>query len=88
MSKRQPAQSTHPATVSRDELTRILGEIDDAKAIEILALKPTLAEIEEAAIWATGNGDVLGKAGRPLTGIAAEIFEILTADEEEPPPVR
>jgi hypothetical protein len=66
-----------------------VGEIDDAKVIDILVLKPTMADVEEAAIWATGDGDVLAKAGRPLTGISAEIFEILTADEEEePPPTR
>ncbi|MEX0751807.1 MAG: hypothetical protein WD073_02650 [Xanthobacteraceae bacterium] len=75
--------------ITHDDLKAILGDMDDAKIIQILALKPTLSDLEEAAIWATGNGDVLGKAGRPLTGRAADILEILTADaEEEPPPVR
>ena len=35
------------ATASHDDLTRILGEVDDAKIVEILALKPTLQEVEE-----------------------------------------
>jgi hypothetical protein len=65
-----------------------LGDIDEA-IIAILALKPSLAELEQAAVWATGDGDVLGKTGHPLTAIAAQIVDILTADEEEePPPVR
>jgi hypothetical protein len=88
MFKQQSVPSAHQATISRDDLTRVVGEIEDAKVIDILALKPTMADVEEAAIWAIGDGDVLAKAGRPLIGISAEIFEILTADEEEPPPTR
>jgi hypothetical protein len=74
---------------THEDLRRILGHIDDRKAIEILALHPKVLEVEEAAVWAAGDGDVLAKGGRPLTGVAAEIFEMLTADEdeEEPPPV-
>jgi hypothetical protein len=74
--------------VSAEQLRSILGDIDDAKFIEILEMRPTLAEVEQAAIWATGDGDILAKEGRPLSGKAAQIVEILTADEEEPPPVR
>ena len=69
----------------RDDLKRILGELDDSKVVEILALKPTLPELEEAAMWAAGNGDVLAKSGRPLGRVAAMIVDIMTADEEEEP---
>jgi hypothetical protein len=69
-----------PATGS--EIHAILGDLDDDKVLEILKLSPTAAEIEEAAIWSAGSGDVLGKEGRPLTGMAVEVFEILTRDEQ------
>lgn len=89
MAKQNPNPDSRVATLGRDDLIRILGPIDDAKAAEILALKPTLAEVEQAAIWAAGNGDVLAKQGHPLTGIVADIFDALTAgEEEEPPPPR
>ena len=88
MPEKLPVSGSHSAAVSRSDLKDIVGDIDDDKIIAILAMQPTLADLEEAAIWATGDGDVLAKAGRPLTGIAAEVFEILTADEEEPPPMR
>ena len=78
-----PMAATRLATVGRDDLTRIFGEIDDIKITEILALKPTLQELEEAAVWATGNGDVLGKSGHPLSAVVAAIVDILTADEDE-----
>ena len=71
-------------TVSQDDLQRVLGDIEDSKIIEILALKPTVPELEEAAIWAAGDGDVLAKDGHPLTGVVAQIVEILAAEGEEP----
>lgn len=87
MSKQSP--KPHSTKISADQLKAIVGDIEDAKVIEILELSPSIAELEEAAVWATGNGDVLAKGGRPLSGTAAAIVEILTADEEEePPPVR
>jgi hypothetical protein len=74
MSRRIPA--------SGSELHAILGDLDDDKVLEILKLSPTAAELEEAAIWSAGSGDVLGKEGRPLTGIAAQVYEIITRDDQ------
>ena len=70
----------------RDDLLRLLGDIDERKVLEILALRPTIAEVEQAGIWVSGDGDVLAKAGHPLTGITAQIVEVLSSDEEEEPP--
>ena len=80
----QPIAGGQPATAGHDDLTRILGEVDDAKIVEILALKPTLQALEEAALWVTGDGDVLAKDGHPLGGIVAAIVDIMISDEEEP----
>jgi hypothetical protein len=74
--------------ISKDALRAIVGDLDDAKIVEILNLQPTLAELEEAAVWASGDGDVLGKQGRPMTETVSALVDILTADEEEPPPIR
>jgi hypothetical protein len=84
MSERQ-LEASRLATVSRADLKRFFGEIDDAKIVEILALKPTLPELEQAAMWIAGNGDVLARSGRPLTGAPAAIVALMTADEEEEP---
>jgi hypothetical protein len=80
----QPIAGGQPATASHDDLARILGEVDDAKIVEILALKPTLQELEEAAVWVTGDGDILAKYGHPLGGVVAAIVDIMISDEEEP----
>jgi hypothetical protein len=88
MSKQPSRSNADPASSRRDDLRRILGDVDDAKIIEILALGPSLTELEEAAMWAAGDGDFLAKSGRPLAGVVAQVVDILTADEEEPPPMR
>jgi hypothetical protein len=81
-------QPSRGNSISRDELIRVVGDVDESTLLAILALRPTIAEVEEAAAWTTGSGDVVDRAGHPLTGVIAQIFDILTADEEEPPPIR
>jgi hypothetical protein len=78
-----PATSAVAAAATHDELKHVLGDIEDAKTLEILALRPTVAELEEAMLWAEGEGESLGKEGRPLTGIAAQVYDILIRDELE-----
>ena len=70
------------------DLHQIRGDMDDSTAVDILALHPSVAQLEEARVWLNGGGDVLGKEHRPLDGVVAKIFDMLTADEEEPPPTR
>jgi hypothetical protein len=65
-----------------DDIRRILGDLDDAKVLDIVALRPTIQELEEASMWLAGDEDIFG-AGQPLKGAAGEIAAILTADEEE-----
>ncbi len=61
------------------ELRRLIGDMDDTKLSAILALEPTVADIEEAIAWTEGSADTLGNGPWPLTGKVAEIFEILVA---------
>jgi hypothetical protein len=73
----------HEATGS--DVHQILGDMDDSTAVVILALRPTVAQLEEARAWLNGTGEVLGKEHRPLDGVVAEIFDMLKVEEEEPP---
>ena len=63
-----------------------LGDVDDSTAVAVLALYPSVAQLEEARVWLNGGGDVLGKEHRPLDGVVAEIFDMLRVEEDEPPP--
>ena len=76
-----------PAT--RADFHRILGSLEDPKIIDILKLNPTVEDLEQAAVCAAGDHDVLAKDGHQASNVAVRVAEIITADEEddEPPPV-
>jgi hypothetical protein len=80
------ALSTQDPHATREDIHAILGDVDERVALEILALQPTVAQIEEAAVWARGEGDTLAREGRPLEMTVAAIVDLLVADEQEPEP--
>jgi hypothetical protein len=80
------SKAAERVAATRDDLLRLVGDVDEHKLLDILALHPTVAEIEEVTLWASGDGDVLAKGGHPLSGVAAQILDILNVDEEEEPP--
>ncbi len=59
-----------------------LGALDEAKLLDIVALRPSILDVEEASLWLAGDSDIFG-AGQPLKPVAGEIVAVLTADEEE-----
>jgi hypothetical protein len=73
------------AATARD-VRRLLGELDAAKIADILALRPSLAELEQTAAWVAGEGDVPAQEGHPLTGKAAAIYDITEAAEDDSDP--
>jgi hypothetical protein len=70
---------------STSDIRAILGALNESDLLEIAALRPTLRDIEEAATWLSGDRDIFG-AGEPLTGVAADIVAVLTADDEDEAP--
>jgi hypothetical protein len=66
-------------TVTRDMVLRILGEWDEAKLTAILALKPTAAELQEAAIWLRGDANGIAR-DRVLSDKAAAIVWVLAPE--------
>jgi hypothetical protein len=83
MAQKSGAQSDVAA--SADDVRRILGELDETKLLDILALRPTVLDVENASMELSGDRDVFG-AGEPLKGVPGDIVEILTVDEEEKAP--
>ena len=74
------------AVATDADITSILGNLDADKLLAILSLHPTVAEVEEASIWLSGDADVFD-ADEPVKGNASHIITILTAEEEEEPGV-
>jgi hypothetical protein len=62
-----------------DDIRRLLGTED---VMEILALFPSVTELEEAQAWLEGQGDILARRGRPQTPKIAAILDIVEPDEE------
>ncbi len=85
MPKSQIVIEKDPAIATHVDVKGILGNIDTAKMMAILELRPTIADIEAASMWLAGDLDIFG-AGEPVKDVASEVVTILTAEEEEEPP--
>jgi len=88
MSKKPARPDPIHRPASREDFHRILGELDDPRVIEVLALNPSVQDLEEAAICMAGDHDVLAKSGHHVSHAASRVIEILTAADEEEPPRR
>jgi flagellar motor component MotA len=64
------------------DIRRLFRDIDDHAVAAILALKPTVAQLEEAAARTAGAGEFFADV-RPATGIVAEIIELVGMEEDE-----
>lgn len=75
-----PAASAGLASYA--DIKSILGALDEAVLLEITSLRPTIRDVEEAAVWLSGDRDIFG-ADEPAKGKVAEIVAVLTAGEDE-----
>jgi hypothetical protein len=71
------------AELSHDDVAAMVGTADDATIAAILAIGPTAEDLTEALAWVEGKDDVMGEMERPLTGKVAQIYDILTADQDD-----
>lgn len=63
------------------EIASLVGGEDATLHTAILATGATYAEIEQALMRAAGADEALGESSHPLEGPAAQVYELLTADE-------
>lgn len=71
------------ARLTRDEVVEIIGQVNDAKAAEIILTGATRAELMEAFTWLSEQGDLSAEVQRAPSGVVGRLCEILTADEPE-----
>ena len=77
----KPGSKDVPLPLAAD-IRRLAGPLDDDVVKDILRIGASLEELEIAARYARGEGDLVDRAGHPLSGRAAQIYEILNAVEE------
>jgi hypothetical protein len=82
MQKTGTADAARHGLATSEDVARILGDLDPTKMLPIIALQPTILDVEEASMWLAGDADVFGP-GLPLQGVPGQIVTILTADEED-----
>lgn len=80
--KTDPEEEPRHGLATSADVTRILGHLDPGKMLPIIALRPTILEVEEASMWLSGDRDVFGP-GLPLQGNSGQIVSILTADDDD-----
>lgn len=73
---------TAPRLTSHD-VRRVCGDIPEWKIEDIIATGASLAELEEGALWASGDNETTPTRHLPPHGAAAAVFDILTVDEDE-----
>lgn len=64
---------------TRDEITRLVGEVDEMTISEILATDASPTEIEQAARWAAGEA-VVRPERHELSGRAEAVYDLLMGD--------
>jgi hypothetical protein len=73
------------AVATHDDIKGILGELDPATMLAIMALQPTVTDLEQVSQWLEGDADIF-EPGPPLKSVASDILTILTESEDEEPP--
>jgi hypothetical protein len=73
--------------ITRDDVIKTVGDIDDTVIAELIGTGATVEELAEAQAW-LDNDEALMNAGRPLpNGRVGELVEILSdleaSDEDE-----
>lgn len=69
--------------VTRDDVTKAVGRIDDVTVAEIIGTGATVDELAEAQAW-IANDEPLMNAGKPLpNGRVGELIEILSELEPD-----
>jgi hypothetical protein len=68
--------------VTHDDILHLCGELPAWKIAKILTSEATYEDLKTAMTWAGGQDDVIGPAEHPLTGRAAYLYEVITADED------
>ena len=71
-------------SLTPQDVRDIVGDLDDAKIAAILATGANAEQLEKAMAWASGESDVMGDLERPLTGVVAQLYDVLMTGEEFP----
>ncbi len=71
-----------PEKLTHEQITGVVGDIDDMRAAEIIATGATIEELEEAVAWAARESDVMGDLRLRGSPVVGKVYDLLTAEEK------
>lgn len=83
MARRRPPKSNAPSKPTGTDIRRVLGLLDDSQVCRVLDTGADMEQLQQAG--AALNGELPPHIGRPLTGPAARIYDMLSAEEDDDP---
>ena len=78
--RRKGDSKTLPITSSA-EVRHLVGPVTDATVLAILKCDPSVEDLEVAATYVRGEGNKVDRAGHPMAGKVAQLYDILSSDE-------
>jgi hypothetical protein len=76
------SQAEGPHFATSEDVKRLFRHLDDHTVAAVLALHPTIAQLEEAETRTAGAQDIFADL-RPAEGVVAEIIELAGMEEDE-----
>lgn len=71
--------SAQQTVVTADDVQRILGGLDALTLVEVMAMRPSIADLEQASAWLGGQWHLFSPT-RPLRPVAGQIVNLLTVE--------
>jgi hypothetical protein len=70
-------------SLTRQQVTEVIGQADDEHLVEIIETGATLAELIEARLWMAGQRRTLGDQQPLRPTIVEEVYDILCAEDPD-----
>jgi hypothetical protein len=81
MRKEKLGSGLKTTNITPEDVTRLLGDVDTETLLAILDLRPTIGELEEAALRLAGDGEAVGR--RQASEAVSKILDLLEMSDEE-----
>ncbi len=80
MPERKKGDSRILPVTSSDEVRHLVGAVADETVLAILKCQASAEDLEVAASYVQGEGSALDRAGHPMIGKVAQLYDILSSD--------
>jgi len=81
MPAREKGDSKSLPPISSTQVRHLFGSVSDDTTMAILAIGASVEELEVAASYLQGEGGQVDRAGHPMIGKVAQLYDVLIADE-------